>query len=121
MPTCIICKNNILKKIWHEKIRKSAKKFTKKKEKIFQCSNCDLVFLENKRKSLEDLSKTRNIFNNTLPMKKYQMAYSTFPVFRVSKRVCLINNTMQRHQILSYKWQAITCHHHAQVYHLNKC
>lgn len=71
MPTCIICKNNILKKIWHEKIRKSAKKFTKKKEKIFQCSNCDLVFLENKRKSLEDLSKTRNIFNKDNSIKEF--------------------------------------------------
>ena len=63
MEKCIICGKNKFRTVWNDKIRNSAKSFTKKKEKIFQCYNCDLVFLKKKKRILENSSLTRKIFN----------------------------------------------------------
>ena len=57
MKKCLVCSKKNFKLIWNDKIRRSAKKFTKNKEKIFQCTFCDLVFLDKKRKTL----KTRQL------------------------------------------------------------
>ena len=46
MSTCLICDGNQLKLIWNSKIRNGAKTFTKKNEKIYQCKNCELIFLK---------------------------------------------------------------------------
>lgn len=63
MKKCIICGEKKFRIVWNDKIRSSAKNFTKKKEKIFQCYNCNLVFLKKKRRILENSSLTRKIFN----------------------------------------------------------
>ena len=71
MKKCLVCSKKNFKLIWNDKIRRSAKKFTKNKEKIFQCTFCDLVFLDKKRKNLEDSSITRNIFNKNNSIKEF--------------------------------------------------
>ena len=60
---CLICNGKNFNLIWNNKIRAGRKKFTKNKEKIYQCLNCDLVFLDKKRKILEDSGLTRKLYN----------------------------------------------------------
>ena len=60
---CLICKGKKFNLIWNDKIRSGRQKFTKRKEKIYQCKNCKLGFLEKKRKILESSKLTRKIYN----------------------------------------------------------
>ena len=53
------------------KLEDPQKNLPKNKEKIFQCTFCDLVFLDKKRKNLEDSSITRNIFNKNNSIKEF--------------------------------------------------
>ena len=46
---CIACKSKKFKILWHEKIRVERNKFSKKRHKILQCTNCQLVFLKKKQ------------------------------------------------------------------------
>ena len=62
MEKCIICGKNKFRTVWNDKIRNSAKSFTKKKEKIFQCYNCDLVFLKKKKENLRKLISHKKNF-----------------------------------------------------------
>lgn len=71
MKKCIICGKKKFKIVWNDRIRNAANNFTKKKEKIFQCLNCNLVFLKQKRKILENSSLTRNIFNKDNSIKEF--------------------------------------------------
>ena len=68
---CIVCNNtrNIL--VWNDKIRTGQKTFSKKKYKIFKCTFCNLVFLGNKSKKLEDSSFTRNLYNKNNSIKEF--------------------------------------------------
>ena len=68
---CIICNNKSYNLVWNDKLRNSSNTFTKSKEKIFQCKNCKLVFLEKKRKNLEDSSIARKIFNKDNSIKEF--------------------------------------------------
>lgn len=72
MSTCLICDGNQLKLIWNSKIRNGAKTFTKKNEKIYQCKNCELIFLKNKRRLLENSSITRNKYNKNNSIKEFK-------------------------------------------------
>ena len=47
---CLACNHNEFLITWDNQIRKSAVSFTKTKEKVFQCENCQLTFLEKKKK-----------------------------------------------------------------------
>ncbi len=76
MKKCIICGNNKFKLIWHGKLRNSSNGFTKKREKIYQCPICDLAFLKDRRKKLEDSSVTRNIFNKSNSYREFVKFHS---------------------------------------------
>ena len=85
---CPICKNKNKQKllIWNNKIRSGNKEgkpnkggwiaksiFTKKKEKIYKCTNCDVGFLKNQRSHLENNNKLfREIFDGSNSVKKYK-------------------------------------------------
>lgn len=71
MKKCIVCGKKSFKTIWFGKLRNSSKNFTKNKEKIYQCLKCDLAFLKNRRKKLEDSSITRNLFNKNNSYKEF--------------------------------------------------
>lgn len=76
MKKCIICGKKDFKAIWYGKLRNSSKGFTTKKEKIYQCLQCDLGFLKNRRKKLEDSSVTRNLFNKNNSYKEFVKFHS---------------------------------------------
>jgi 2-polyprenyl-3-methyl-5-hydroxy-6-metoxy-1,4-benzoquinol methylase len=60
---CTICNNEDFKIVWNNKIRSGKNKFTKKKEVILKCRSCELVFLKNLRKNLENSAVTRSLYN----------------------------------------------------------
>ena len=60
---CLACNGKKINLIWNDKIRSARKKFTKNNEKIYQCQNCELVFLKKKRKILEDSGLSRKLYN----------------------------------------------------------
>ena len=69
--SCIICKSRRFKLIWNDKIRSGRKSFTQKNEKIFKCINCELIFLKNRRKNLENSAVARNIYNQNNSIKEF--------------------------------------------------
>lgn len=71
MNKCIVCKKKEFKIVWDDKIRSSNKRFSKKKEKILQCKFCDLVFLKNPKKYLENSAITRNLYNKNNSIKEF--------------------------------------------------
>ena len=60
---CFVCNGKKFKLIWNDKIRNSASNFTKKNEKIFECENFYLVFLNNRIINLENSAISINIYN----------------------------------------------------------
>ena len=68
---CLICNQHNFKIIWKDKIRSGQKSFTKKKEIIYKCKNCNLVFLKRKRKKLENSAIARNIYNNNNSIEEF--------------------------------------------------
>tara|TARA_B100000959_G_C14898529_1_gene589828 strand:+ start:189 stop:1073 length:885 start_codon:yes stop_codon:yes gene_type:complete len=68
---CIICNNSNFLTVWNNKIRNSSKKFTKKKVKILQCSNCKVVFLKKRTKKLENSYVARKIYNKNNSIKEF--------------------------------------------------
>lgn len=68
---CLICSSKNHKVIWNDKIRESAKKFTKNKFKILQCEYCDLVSLKKKYKYLENSALVRSLFNKSNSYKDF--------------------------------------------------
>ena len=60
---CIICGKSKFKTVWNDKIRSGKNKFTKKKQIILKCNKCDLVFLKNLRKNLENSAVARSLYN----------------------------------------------------------
>ncbi len=68
---CILCNNNKLEIIWNDKIRSGKNKFTKKKEIIFKCLDCDLIFLKNLRKNLENSAVARSLYNKNSSIKEF--------------------------------------------------
>ena len=73
---CLICGKKKFKTIWYDKIRSGINKFTKKKEKIIQCENCDLVFLKNRKKILENSALTRKFFNKNNSIEEFVKFHS---------------------------------------------
>tara|TARA_B100001250_G_scaffold413201_1_gene446555 strand:- start:584 stop:1456 length:873 start_codon:yes stop_codon:yes gene_type:complete len=74
---CLICGKKKFKIIWNDKIRSGINKFTKKKEKILQCENCELVFLKKRKKILENSALTRKHFNKNNSIKEFVKFHST--------------------------------------------
>lgn len=68
---CIVCSNKKFELVWNNKIRSSANKFTKKKEKILQCLNCKLVFLKKRRKYLENSAVSRDLYNKNKSINEF--------------------------------------------------
>lgn len=68
---CIICGNKNFQIVWNDKIRSGKKNFTKKKEIIFKCLSCDLVFLKNLRKNLENSVIARSLYNKDSSIKEF--------------------------------------------------
>ncbi len=72
MKKCEICNYTKFKNVWFNKIRNSSKTFTKNKEKILKCSNCDLIFLDKIREGLEDSSFARMLYNKDNSIKEFK-------------------------------------------------
>ena len=68
---CIVCKNYSFEVIWNDKIRSGRNIFTKKKQKILKCKNCNLIFLQKKNKDLEDSSLARKIYNKNNSLEEF--------------------------------------------------
>ena len=68
---CLICNKNKFKIVWNNKIRSGKNKFTKKKEIVYQCLNCNIVFLKNRRKKLENSFIARTIYNKNSSIKEF--------------------------------------------------
>ena len=68
---CIVCGGKKKEIIWNDKIRAGTNTFTKKKEIIYKCAKCELVFLKNKRKFLENSSMARAIYNKDSSIKEF--------------------------------------------------
>ena len=71
IKNCLICSQKNFKIIWRDKIRSGKNSFTKKKESIYKCLNCNLVFLKKKRKKLENSAVARKIYNNNNSIKEF--------------------------------------------------
>lgn len=69
--SCLICNNKNLKIIWNDKIRSGINKFTKKKEVVIECNKCNLVFLKNLRKNLENSAVARALYNNDNSIREF--------------------------------------------------
>jgi 2-polyprenyl-3-methyl-5-hydroxy-6-metoxy-1,4-benzoquinol methylase len=63
MIKCFVCNSKKFEIIWNDKIRISPRKFSKRRKKILQCQNCNLVRLEKITDKLEASSVVRKIFN----------------------------------------------------------
>ena len=68
---CYLCKKKNTFLIWNDKLRSGKNTWTKNKNKIYQCNNCDLVFLEKRRKSLQDNKIFRKLFDGSNSISKY--------------------------------------------------
>ncbi|MGL3827319.1 methyltransferase domain-containing protein [Candidatus Pelagibacter communis] len=68
---CYLCKKKNTFLIWNDKLRSGKNTWTKNKNKIYQCDNCDLVFLEKRRKSLQDNKIFRKLFDGSNSISKY--------------------------------------------------
>ncbi len=88
---CPICKKNKTVLIWNNRLRSGKNKWTTNKKKIFQCKNCDLVFLEKKNKNLEDNKIFRKIFDGSNSVGKYYSFNKPREKFKLKKIQCYIN------------------------------
>jgi 2-polyprenyl-3-methyl-5-hydroxy-6-metoxy-1,4-benzoquinol methylase len=68
---CIVCGFEKFSTIWNEKIRNSSISFTKTKKKILKCQKCELIFLKDKKKHLENSSYARKIYNKDNSIKEF--------------------------------------------------
>lgn len=88
---CPICKKNKTILIWNNRLRSGKNKWTTNKKKIFQCKNCDLVFLEKKNTYLEDNKLFRKIFDGSNSIDKYYSFNRPREKFKLKKIQCYIN------------------------------
>jgi len=91
---CLICKKNKFQIIWNDKIRSGSKTFTRKKYKVLQCDNCSLVFLEKKRKNLENSALTRKLYNKDNSIKEFLNFHTPRELKKlkfIEKKINLIN------------------------------
>lgn len=68
---CLVCNKKNFIQIWNDKIRRDSIRYTKKKEKILKCTNCDLVFLQKKRKELENSINSRSLYNKNINISEF--------------------------------------------------
>tara|TARA_B110000259_G_C13996727_1_gene394687 strand:+ start:219 stop:1091 length:873 start_codon:yes stop_codon:yes gene_type:complete len=68
---CKVCNKKNFEIVWNDKIRSGKNNFTKKKEIIFRCLSCDLVFLKNRRKNLENSAVARSLYNKNNSIKEF--------------------------------------------------
>lgn len=82
---CILCKKSESKIIWNHFIRSGKNSFTKKKETIYQCLNCDLVFLKKKRQKLENSALARSLYNNNASIKEFIKFHKSREIKKIKK------------------------------------
>jgi len=68
---CIICNKKKFIQVWNDKIRSGSKGYTKKKERIIRCLNCDLVFLKKRKKFLENSINSRILYNKNIKIPEF--------------------------------------------------
>ena len=68
---CIVCNFSKFDVVWNDKIRNSSKGFTKSKKIILKCNNCELIFLKNRKKNLENSSVARKIYNKSNSIEEF--------------------------------------------------
>ena len=71
MKKCLVCSGTKFQIVWNDRIRISRNNFSRKKEIILKCKNCELVFLKKRRRDLENSYKTRKIFNKDASIKEF--------------------------------------------------
>lgn len=81
---CLICNSDKLSVIWNDKIRSSAKHFTKTREKILKCNNCELIFLKNRKKKLENSAYARSIYNKNNSVKEFNRFHKPRELKKIS-------------------------------------
>lgn len=73
IKNCFICSNKKHRLVWNSQLRSGQFTFTKKKFRLLECTNCNLVSLEkfNKHLNLENTSVARKYFNKSNSFKDY--------------------------------------------------
>ena len=77
MTKCLVCSGTKFQIVWNDKIRIARNTFSGKKEIVLKCKNCELVFLKNKRKNLDDSFKARKIYNKNASIKEFLSFHTT--------------------------------------------
>lgn len=88
---CIICKNNKFIQVWNDKLRDSQNSFTKNKEIILKCKKCDLVFLKNLKKDLENSFIAREKFNKNNSIKEFYNFHQKREINKFKRIISLID------------------------------
>lgn len=68
---CPLCKSKKLKTIWNNRIRSGKNTWTKKKQIIYQCKECEVAFLKFRHKNLDDNKVFRKKFDGSNSVKKF--------------------------------------------------
>lgn len=68
---CPLCKSKKITVIWKDKIRSGKNTWTEKKEIVYQCKKCELGFLKNRHKNLDDNKIFRKRFDGSNSVKKF--------------------------------------------------
>ena len=89
--TCPICQNENFFLIWNDKLRSGKNKWTKNRNKILQCKKCDLVFLDKRKKFLQDNKIFRKKFDGSNSIDKYFIFNKPREKFKLDKILKHIN------------------------------
>lgn len=91
MKTCLVCNSTKFKIIWNNKIRTARNSFSKKKEIVIKCENCNLAFLKNRRRNLEDSYETRKIYNKNSSIKEFLSFHTNRELNKLKSIISLVN------------------------------
>ena len=90
MTKCLVCSGTKFQIVWNDKIRVSRNTFSGKKEIVLKCKNCELVFLKNKRKNLEDSFKARKIYNKNASIKEFLSFHTNRELNKLKSIISLV-------------------------------
>ena len=90
MIKCLVCSGTKFQIVWNDKIRVSRNTFSGKKEIVLKCKNCELVFLKNKRKNLEDSFKARKIYNKNASIKEFLSFHTNRELNKLKSIISLV-------------------------------
>lgn len=91
---CPICKSKKKKLIWNNPIRSGKNIWTKKKQKIFWCQNCDLRYKKNFDLNLLDNKIFRKLYDGSNTVSKYKSFNKPREKFKLNKikKIIKFNN-----------------------------